>query len=240
MLVAAALVVPVSATAEWITASLSTVRPLKYDQFVYCLDAYLYQPSFMLGRMVAASHGLTILVSVSYGLLPVMMLLVFGVYLWRRAEDLGLVVVVFVLNLFLAIPLYLIFPVCGPAFAFSSFPNDEQQIIPHLVEILAPPNGVPSVHTSSALLILWFLRKWKTGTLIGAVFLLLTALATLGSGQHYLFDLICAVPYAALIYMISVTLIRNAELTGLRRRATSSLKTSDAEHSGTRATRTVS
>ena len=220
MLVAAALVVPVSATAEWITASLSRVRPLKYDQFVYCIDAYLDQPSFMLGRMVAESNGLNILVSVSYGLLPVMMLLVFATYLWNREEDLGLVVTVFVLNLFLAVPLYLIFPVCGPAFAFSGFPNHEPTIVPHLMPIPAPPNGVPSVHMSSALFILWFLLKWRIGMVVGAAFLFLTALATMGSGQHYFFDLLCALPYALVVYVISVGLVRNAEIARSSRSAT--------------------
>jgi hypothetical protein len=33
----------------------------------------------------------------------------------------------------------------------------------------------------------------------GTAFLALTVLATLGSGQHYLFDLFCAVPYAGAI-----------------------------------------
>ena len=40
-----------------------------------------------------------------------------------------------------------------------------------------------------------FLWHWRLGKVIGIVFLVLTVVATLGSGEHYAFDLICAVPY---------------------------------------------
>jgi membrane-associated phospholipid phosphatase len=71
------------------------------------------------------------------------------------------------------------------------------------MSITAAPNGVPSVHASTALLVLWFSRSWTPFFISGWIFLALTALATLGSGQHYLFDLFCAVPYAALVIWIS-------------------------------------
>src|SRR5207247_2117622 len=74
---------------------------------------------------------------------------------------------------------------------------------PHMIPIDAAPNGIPSVHMATALLIFWFLRRWWWGSLIGLVFILLTILATLGLGQHYLFDLICAIPYAALVYLLA-------------------------------------
>jgi membrane-associated phospholipid phosphatase len=55
---------------------------------------------------------------------------------------------------------------------------------------------------SSALLIFWFLMPWPWGRAIGGIYLGLMVLATLGSGQHYLFDLICAVPYATLVIWV--------------------------------------
>jgi hypothetical protein len=50
---------------------------------------------------------------------------------------------------------------------------------------------------------LWLLRHWKAGRIFGAVFLALTILATLGLGEHYIFDLFCAVPYAAIVLWIA-------------------------------------
>jgi hypothetical protein len=147
---------------------------------------------------------LVILTSVSYGLLSVAIFATFAVYLVLRPEREALrVAQAFLLNLFVAVPIYLLFPVCGPAFAFPAFPTlPPSHLVPQMLSISAAPNGVPSVHMSSALLILWFLMPWPWGRAIGGIYLGLMILSTLGSGQHYLFDLLCAVPYAALIIWI--------------------------------------
>lgn len=205
MLVACTLTIPASALAQATADALSRFRPLKYDQFVYHLDSFLGQPSFVLGRIIERHAEFKALVSVSYGLLPVMIVATFAVYLWMRTEAETITIVwAFLLNLFLAVPLYLLFPVCGPVFAFPDFPfHQPVQFVPHLIALSAAPNGVPSVHTSSALLILWFLRRWWWGACAGIVFLALTVLSTLASGQHYAFDLVCAVPYAFAIVQIS-------------------------------------
>jgi PAP2 superfamily len=52
---------------------------------------------------------------------------------------------------------------------------------------------------TAALLILWFARHWIAGRLLSVAFLVLTVLSTLGAGEHYLFDLIVAVPYSAAV-----------------------------------------
>src|SRR4051812_31692653 len=85
----------------------------------------------------------------------------------------------FALNLVSAVPLYMFFPVCGPRYAFPDFPHDSGHQLVHPVAISAPPNGVPSGHFSTALLIIWFLRKWPLGQIVGVLFGLLTILATL-------------------------------------------------------------
>jgi hypothetical protein len=155
MLVASSLVVPAGAAAEWAATYISRWRPFKYDQFVYKLDALIGEPSFVVGRLVAQSRNLTALVGVSYGLLPTATVLTFAAYLWLRSEEETIVLVrAFMLNLFLAVPIYLLFPVCGPAFAFPGFPFVQPDLLPHAIAIAAAPNGVPSVHMSSALLIL--------------------------------------------------------------------------------------
>ena len=205
VLVASALTIPASALAQATANSLSRFRPLKYDQFVYRFDDLLGQPSFILGRIAEHHVGFKVLISVSYGLLPVMIVATFATYLWLRtqAETIRLVWA-FLLNLFLAVPLYLLFPVCGPALAFSDFPaHPPAHLIPHLINLSAAPNGVPSVHTSGALLVLWFLRRWWWGACTGTIFLALTVLATLGSGQHYAFDLFSAVPYTFAVIGLS-------------------------------------
>jgi hypothetical protein len=204
-LIISSLSLPLAASAEAAANYLSRLTPGKYDQYVYLFDAHLGQPSFALGQAIMGSKALFILASISYGLLPVIMVAILCFYLWWRpvSETLGVAKALF-LNLFLAVPLYLLFPVCGPRFAFAGFPFSQPvHLIPNVISIAAAPNGVPSVHTSTALLVLWFSRRWTPLFTAAWIFLALTAFATLGSGQHYLFDLFSAVPYAVLVVWIA-------------------------------------
>jgi hypothetical protein len=171
VLVVTALAVPLCAAAEAIANALSRIRPLKYDLFIYRIDALFGQPSFVVGRAVAQHLPLRILVSVSYGALPIAMVGVFAVTLWLRSEFEALQALrTFALNLIAAVPLYLLCPVCGPLFAFAGFPFIQPaQLTPHPILINAAPNGVPSVHASTALLILWFLPKPRTLNRISAL-----------------------------------------------------------------------
>jgi hypothetical protein len=75
--------------------------------------------------------------------------------------------------------LYLVFPAAGPA---------------HLGDRLAPRNCMPSMHLAWALVLAAYLpRRWRWA---GALFALLTAAATLGTGEHYWIDLAAALAYA--------------------------------------------
>lgn len=64
----------------------------------------------------------------------------------------------------------------------------------------APRNAMPSLHTAWALLV--FIAAWPMGPwlrMLGAVFLLGTMGATLSLGEHYLVDLIVAVPFVLVV-----------------------------------------
>jgi hypothetical protein len=217
LVAAAALAVPAEIAAQAIVAWLSHLRPAKYDLFIYWLDGRVgFEPSFAIGRLAVHHLWLAELLSVTYGSCTLGMLAVFIAYLWLRPEPEAVVLIrVFVLNLFVAVPIYLLIPVCGPRFAFPGFPAAVPETAPHLMAISAPPNGIPSVHFSTALLVAWFARRWPVGRVAGVVYVILTAAATLGSGQHYLFDLLVAIPYAMVVYRLGcqsrVASERNAE-----------------------------
>ena len=208
LVAAAAIAVPAELAAQAVTVWLSDLRPGKYDLFIYGLDGRLgFQPSFAIGQLVAHHPWLRQLLSFTYGSCTLGMLAVFIAYLWLRSEAETVDLVrVFGLNLFVAVPIYLLVPVCGPAFAFAAFPALPAQVSPHLIAISAPPNGIPSVHFSTALLVAWFARRWPVGRVAGVIYVVLTAGATMGSGQHYLFDLLVAVPYAMCICRLSLWL----------------------------------
>ena len=206
-----ALALPANALAEMIAQSVSILRPYKYDLYIYRLDGIFgFQPSFVIGRLVAEHASLTILVSVSYSILPMVMAGVLAAHLWGRprTQELGHMVRAFVLNLMAALPIYCLIPVCGPQFAFPDFPWSSPPVAAHPIPLSAAPNGIPSVHFSTALLITWYLRHWTWGKWCGGAYLALTALATLGSGQHYVFDLIVAIPYAYAVCSVTRSRVR--------------------------------
>jgi hypothetical protein len=82
---------------------------------------------------------------------------------------------------------YLIFPAVGPGASADDYRN-----------------AMPSVHF--AVTLLTAVALWRSGALarsLGATFVLVTAVATLGFREHYLVDLLAAVPFAAAVWLIA-------------------------------------
>jgi hypothetical protein len=102
--------------------------------------------------------------------------------------------------------LYFWYPATGPKYAFPSFPVAPGLVHPAALLIQGVPNAMPSLHFGGALLIFWLSRPWRWLRITSGVYLAMTAVATLGLGEHYLVDLVVAVPYAlALLAFISDT-----------------------------------
>ena len=65
-------------------------------------------------------------------------------------------------------------------------------------------NAIPSGHFAWALLAFWFARRYCSPG-VGrafAIYAALTALATLGTGEHWMIDLVLSVPFAAGIWVV--------------------------------------
>ena len=97
---------------------------------------------------------------------------------------------------------YAICPAAGPIYVFGdAFPFHPPAV--KAVPFAAPGltmNAVPSGHLAWALLLWWNSRPCQLGVRIGAGFFLLgTAVATLTTGEHYLVDLVVAVPFAVAV-----------------------------------------
>jgi len=88
----------------------------------------------------------------------------------------------------LAVPCYFLAPAVGPA---------------HMGERLAARNCMPSMHLAWALLV-WFnvRRPWLRRCALA--FVVLTALSTLATGEHYVVDLIAALPFAWVVQQLTV------------------------------------
>jgi len=201
MLAAGVLTLPLGVIVDMFIRFLSILVPYKMDLYVYRFSEYFGAPSFRIAQFLDHHLVAYLFVYFSYSILPCTVMTVFSFCLWKLGKDEALeVATAFVLNLLLALPIYLMFPVCGPAYAFPGFPHQiPGAIVPHPALISAPPNGVPSVHFSTALLVFWFARRWKWGKILAGTHLALIAIATLGLGEHYIFDLVVAVPYVILV-----------------------------------------
>lgn len=92
----------------------------------------------------------------------------------------------------LVIPCYFLMPAVGAA---------------HIHQPFAPRNCMPSLHfTWAALLWLNTQPVWLRRCAFG--FMLLTAFATLASGEHYVLDLAAAVPYTWMVQELSKPVVR--------------------------------
>ncbi len=175
-----------------------------YDLYAFGVDQRLGgQLSFVLGRAFLQWPALGKLFDQVYAALPFALGLLYA-YL-RRGSDphrsLRAVVLLFTASL-LAVAGYLTVPVAGPRFVFPSFPFSPPHLVPGDLRLLPldseiERNGVPSLHLASALLVWWNLRRLHLWLLLfTGSFLVGTTIATLGLGEHYLVDLVIAVPFA--------------------------------------------
>jgi hypothetical protein len=205
---AVALVLPGIGMAYALNCAVNALRPYKLDPYIFRLDGLLgCEPSFLAGQVVKAlPHAAQVALAMAYSLMPIEMVLLYWVYAWRFPGECRTLARVLIANLALAAPLYFLVPVAGPFYAFPGFPNLPPPLIPHPLRLHALPNGVPSVHFSTALLCAWYARRLAWGRWIGLLYVLATAAATMGFGEHYFFDLVAAVPYAAAIVRLEARL----------------------------------
>jgi len=105
--------------------------------------------------------------------------------------------------------LYFVFPATGPVYAAgASFPNFPhpfatlRQVHPHPIALSVPMprNATPSLHMTWALL-LWFNSRpfSRTARGLALAYVLLTIVGTLGTGEHYLADLVVAFPFSVAV-----------------------------------------
>ena len=177
------------------------------DSYAFAFDGSLgFEPSFVLGRFLNSKPWLFPLVKVSYEGILLAMAALYAGFMRRREKPVWEIIEVLFASAMIGYAFFSIFPVCGPRYAFGrDFPD---VIVPYaafrqlaLARVPVPPmfprNGVPSLHLTWALLI-WLntrtLPRWAR--LAALALVLATVFDTLASGEHYLFDLVVALPFA--------------------------------------------
>lgn len=184
------------------------LNPQTDDAWLYAFDGSLgFQPSFFLGRIMYGSITLTRCAMLTYLSLPFAMAIVCAGKIPRGARKVSWhILTVLLLAGVAGWLLYNVVPATGPIYAFGKdFPwgglayKDLSTFALQKMSISTgiPRNGMPSLHVAWIVLLFWNSRgltRVLRATLL--LYVLLTVFATLGSGQHYLVDLIVSLPFA--------------------------------------------
>jgi hypothetical protein len=153
-------------------------------------------------------------VSEAYMLTPLLFLAPAILQLRGRPAHVATAVLLWVVLSACALAAYHFFPIAGPQYVFGAdhfvakLREGQQQSIAPVLVGPAPRNGMPSMHFGWALsaAILWFQtsRKWF-GRTVMAFSAVLVAIATLYKGEHYVVDLIVAVPFSLACVAVAAT-----------------------------------
>lgn len=181
-------------------------QPAAYDTYLYAFDSSLgIAPGASIARLFNALPWIGIAASTVYALLLTFPTL-YDAWGLRRSVR-GSLMTSFVVAGVLGFIFYQICPGLGPLYVFGSrFPAHLPALGQFGLELYRGPgarNAMPSMHMTWALLVWW--SAWELTPLarwIATGFAALTFLATLGFGEHYLVDLIVAVPFVLLIEAI--------------------------------------
>jgi hypothetical protein len=193
----------------------SPVLALAGTLHAHTLDAALYVFDQSLGLQISCWVGQLILphrslvraaVWLYYGL-PLPLMWVYARQIVRGKQ----VALPAFLAFFMTAPLgwlfYNLVPACGPIYLLGSRfpwqPPEVQQLGAFslsMASVTAARNAFPSLHMGWALLIWWYSKglSWRIRVPL-LLFLLGTAVAILGLGEHYFVDLAAAFPFAVMI-----------------------------------------
>lgn len=185
------------------------LRHRTYDAFLLAFDGSLgFQPSFVVGQLLRWGSSYWGLTTVAYYALPLAVSVVYASHLASERE--GKPQPVLILALFLSLmvagaTLYAIYPAVGPKHAFAElYPWNPPQLAQISLQPMTVPddprNCMPSLHLAGALLVWWNSRLWsRWGRMLAAILLCATIFSTLALGEHYLVDLVVALPFTLVL-----------------------------------------
>jgi PAP2 superfamily len=189
-------------------------HPKVLDLYLYSFDSSLHAPiAFWTGQAYAKWKTLGDVSFVFYVGLPFSLALVYaGQALRLRGKAISIFVAFLLMGPIGGI-LYNLFPALGPAHLFNDrfpwHPLATEQARRLFLEPVAIPglrNAIPSLHMGWTLMALWYSRGlsvWERG--LAMLFVLFTVVATMGTGEHYLIDLVVAFPFVLFLQAMCAT-----------------------------------
>lgn len=184
------------------------IYPFTFDQIIYKIDSAFLNINIPIVNYYEKSHPIIItIVMEAYSLLSFLLFMVVALFIRESKHEKYHIVRVLVVPFGLAFICYSIIPLTGPIYAFgtqyfpSNMPNSNELLANTIFVTPAARNAMPSMHLTGALLIFLLtaaLNK-KIYFYASILFLFLTAYATLALGEHYVLDLVVALPFSAFI-----------------------------------------
>lgn len=187
------------------------VCPLTLDQTFRHLDLSLRLDGFALSRLCLAHPWTVTAIRIAYSGLPLAIALA---WIASRSHEMLRAAVA---GAILAVPCYLLAPACGPQYAWEGWPQKNAVLLlTHAASL--PRNCMPSLHFTWAALLAINARGriWRT---VFWVYAGLMTLSTVAGGEHYVVDVIAAVPFTIAVQAIATRLPAWIEVLGTIRTA---------------------
>jgi hypothetical protein len=182
--------------------------PLRFDYYLYLIDKNLGISGFLVARLF--QEWQRSLFYYVYESLCIVMIVWYAASLLARTGKSNKLLVAYMVDFLVGPCLYLIVPASGPRITFgAAFPAGDPDVSPVLVPLRGWPNAMPSLHLTTALIFVLFAGKNRAVQCVAWIYLAGTVAATLAF-EHYLIDLIVAVPFACFAACVADSKIRAA------------------------------
>jgi hypothetical protein len=197
---------------------LSTSELLSFDNRAYLVDRSMGfdAVSLVLATLHLVPNALAVVVTSAISLTYLNVLLAMNcvvlLHLRAHSPEWAVTLAAFMLSGLIGGVLYHVCPAVGPRYAFLDYPvfpdisalsANASPIAPEFIR-----NCMPSLHTTWAILIVMNTKSMALGLRqFSVVFAFLTILATLALGQHYLIDLIVAVPFSVAVQSLARSIV---------------------------------
>ncbi len=188
----------------------SIVLPNSYDVVAYKLDtAYGGLRQAFVTVFISTPNWFQEFIRSIYAVLSLYLFIIFALIIREGKAQHYHILRTFIVPFGVAFICYMIVPISGPIYAFGAdqFPLNmpAPEIFKAQVEFILPNprNGMPSMHYSGAFLIflLSAVLSRRIYFYLASIFLALTITATIGLGEHYIIDLVVAMPFAIALGM---------------------------------------
>lgn len=192
-------------------------HPKVLDLYLYSFDGSLRAPiAFWMGQAYAKWKVLGNISLAFYVGLPFSLALVYAGQASRLRSKAIPIFAAFLLMGPVGGIFYNLFPALGPVHLFGDrFPwhplatDEARRLFLEPVAIAGLRNAIPSLHLGWTLMSLWYSRGlsfWERG--LAMLFVAFTVVATLGTGEHYLIDLVVAFPFVLFLQAACATALR--------------------------------